>query len=731
MDENLVAGSVSSAGDINISIHNIRTNESSTVTLAPKFEKDDHDNPALIQLPDGRIAAFFTKHTGPDMFMSTSVTPGNLTSWTTPTKINPNNPSYSGPKGAINSYTYPNPQILSREKNRLYLFWRGMNWKPTFSYSEDSGKSWSTGKIIVSPTGDPTSNRPYVKVAGDGVSTIHIAFTDGHPRNESTNSIYYVQYKNGAFRSINGQRIADFDSLPFRPDQADVAYDGKTEGIRSWIWDIAADKKGNPVITYSRMPTETEHHYRYASWNGKRWVDRPITSGGKWFPQTPEGKTEPEPHYSAGVVLDANDPRFVYLSRPINGVFQVERWFTDDGGNSWSRITLSSGQNGNVRPVAIRGKRPTLNSPAALWMNLSKYVHYTDYKSSIQFTNEDRGPFSAKDPIRTANAVFNWVQNNPSRYPKWEWMLAPLFSGVIEYGIYTNNEAAIDWVRKEGQSNDYKMGPRKSMADDVAVGQAFLTLYELDKNPAQIRPVQQWIEHFTDMPHTRSLEWVNAVHNEEMAWCDALYMAPPTMAMLSRITGNPKYANRMNELWWKTSDYLYDPTEHLYFRDSRYFEPREANGQKVFWSRGNGWVLAGLARVLNNLPRNFVGRQKLEKQFVEMATRLAALQTPDGTWHASLLDPGSYPHPETSGTGFFTYAMAWGVNNGLLERKKFEPVIQKGFASLTQSVDPNGKLGWVQPVGQDPKAVKQSDTDTYGVGAFLLAACEVDKLNKK
>jgi unsaturated rhamnogalacturonyl hydrolase len=323
------------------------------------------------------------------------------------------------------------------------------------------------------------------------------------------------------------------------------------------------------------------------------------------------------------------------------------------------------------------------------------------------------------------------VRSNPSPYPKFEWMLAPLFAGVYEYSQYRNEPEAANWLRAEGEANGYKMGPRPGMADDVAVGQAFIQLYLQDRKPEQIAPVQAWMDGWISKPHTASLEWKNGIHNSEMAWCDALFMAPPTMALLSKATGDPRYAAKMAELWWKTSDYLYDPSEQLYFRDSRYFEPREANGKKVFWSRGNGWVLAGLARVLMHLPANFEGRAKLEKQFKEMASRIAKLQTPDGTWHASLLDPESFPNEETSGTAFFVYSMAWGVNSGLLPRDEFESSITKGFGALCKAVDLNGRLGWVQPIGQDPKKVKNSDTDAYGVGGFLLAAGEMSQFLRR
>lgn len=729
--QDILAGAVTQSGDITATFYNPKSATQDTIVLAKDFEKDDHDNPAFLSLPDGRLAAFYSKHSGPDLFMATTVSAANHRAWTTPVTINLNDAAYQGPVGAINLYTYPNPQLLAEERNRIYLFWRGMNWKPTFSYSDDLGATWSTGQILVTSPGDNPRSRPYVKVAGDGRSRIHIAFTDGHPRNEPTNSIYYMRYEHGAFRNASGEEIADVRHVPIQPEQADVVYDGKSEGVRAWIWDVAQDAKGNPVITYSRLPSEGAHFYRYAHWNGRRWVDRPITPGGKWFPQTPEGTREPEPHYSGGVVLDHHDPRFVYVSRPVGERFEIERWFSSDGGDTWSHVALTSNSDSdNVRPVVIRGDRPEGSGPNALWMNSLRYRHYTDFAGTIQAADEHLGPFSANDPMQAADAVFKWVLSNPSHRAKNHWAMAPLYSGVLAYAQHRQNAQAVDWVRREGRAIGYAMGPRNGMADDVAVGHAFLRLYQLDKDDAQLNPVKRWIDGFVAMSHDRSLEWKDNVQNSELAWCDALYMAPPAMALLSTITGDQTYADTMSILWWKTSDYLFDAEEGLYFRDSRYFAKREANGEKVFWSRGNGWVMAGLANVLEYLPDQHPDRTRFVAQFRAISKRLAELQTADGTWHASLLDPKSFPAPETSGTGFIVYALAWGVNHEVLDRKSYMPTIERGFAALCRAVDPNGRVSWVQAEAADPFAVKESDTDTYGVGAFLLAACEFDKLAK-
>jgi len=204
-------------------------------------------------------------------------------------------------------------------------------------------------------------------------------------------------------------------------------------------------------------------------------------------------------------------------------------------------------------------------------------------------------------------------------------------------------------------------------------------------------------------------------------------MGPAALTYLSTATHDPKYLDAAVKLWWKTTDYLYVPSEHLYFRDQTYFEKKEKNGQKVFWSRGNGWVMGGLVRVLDNMPANYPDRKKFIALYKDMAARIASLQQPDGSWHASLLDPESFPPKETSGTGFYTYALLWGLNNGTLDKKTYWPVVQKSWAALATSVHPDGMLGYVQKIGAAPDKVDENSTEVYGVGAFLLTGTQLIK----
>ena len=166
----------------------------------------------------------------------------------------------------------------------------------------------------------------------------------------------------------------------------------------------------------------------------------------------------------------------------------------------------------------------------------------------------------------------------------------------------------------------------------------------------------------------------------------------------------------------------------MFFRDSRYFYQREANGKKVFWGRGNGWVLGGLTEMLKDLPKKNSYRNFYEELFVEMCGRMVEIQQPDGFWHASLLDPETYAAPETSCTNFIIYALAYGINEGLLDKATYLPTLLKSWKAVLGTIDSEGKLGYVQPIGADPKKVTKDMTEVYGVGAFLMAGKELYKM---
>ncbi|MVN91753.1 glycoside hydrolase family 88/105 protein [Mucilaginibacter aquatilis] len=336
-----------------------------------------------------------------------------------------------------------------------------------------------------------------------------------------------------------------------------------------------------------------------------------------------------------------------------------------------------------------------------------------------------------KDMQRVADWQINKWNTDGYKYPKVDWTLGACYTGIFALGNLPGNERYLDVLIKIGEDNKWNTGKRRFYADDYCVAQTYSQLYLRYKEPKMIAPFRALADSIAAQPHTEPLNWKNNIAMREWAWCDALFMGPPALSYLTLATGDQKYTNTAIKLWWKTTEFLYDPAEKLYFRDETYLNKKEQNGQKVFWSRGNGWVLAGLVRLLEGTPAKHPDRKKLEKLYKDMAGRIVSLQQPDGSWHASLLDPASYPIKEMSGTGFYCYALAWGVNHGLLNKKAYWPAVEKAWAALTSSVHENGMLGYVQPIGASPDKVDASSTEVYGVGAFLLSGSEIYKYNTK
>jgi unsaturated rhamnogalacturonyl hydrolase len=325
----------------------------------------------------------------------------------------------------------------------------------------------------------------------------------------------------------------------------------------------------------------------------------------------------------------------------------------------------------------------------------------------------------------------DWQLAHPSNWQPLEWQNGALYTGLMALSRASASPRFHDAMMKLGGDNHWALGPRPYHADDHAVGQTYAELYLQHHDPRMIAPMQRGFDFILANPKTDNLEFdrkKNPGAQDRWSWCDALFMAPPAWVRLWQATGKTVYLDFAVTKWWVTSDYLYDKDEHLYFRDSGYFEKREKNGRKVFWSRGNGWVMAGLVRVLELLPADHPARPRFEQQFREMADRIVTLQQADGFWRSSLLDPESYPMQETSGTGFFCYAFAWGVNAGLLDRARFTPAVRRAWAALASYVTPEGRLTHVQPVGATPVTFDPEWTEPFGVGALLLAGSEVRRL---
>lgn len=312
------------------------------------------------------------------------------------------------------------------------------------------------------------------------------------------------------------------------------------------------------------------------------------------------------------------------------------------------------------------------------------------------------------------------------------WTNGVFYLGLSRWAAVSDNGDRYDeWLRREiGDKNRWRIPanfvnhPKYGIyhADELAVAQFYIELYKKYNRPEMIASTVERLDAIMSNPPDSSMSYRN---KQSWTWCDALFMAPPVYLAIAQIKNDPSYADFMHNQFIATYNHLFDKENNLFFRDDSYFDKREANGTKIFWGRGNGWVVAGLANMLRLLPQDDPHRPFYAELFETMIERLVELQHPDGYWHASLLDPTSYPSPETSATAMVTYALAYGLNHGLLEGEKYQEPLNNAWKYLLSVIDDEGKLGWVQPIGADPKSVTKEMTAVYGVGAFLMAASEI------
>jgi len=351
---------------------------------------------------------------------------------------------------------------------------------------------------------------------------------------------------------------------------------------------------------------------------------------------------------------------------------------------------------------------------------------------------------SRKDVLKLASRVADWqlermgATHGVTKFaeetanPR-SWQQGAFWVGMTHLADVTGEKRFATAINAMGKANQWQPGKRIYHADDHVIAQSYLWSARHGAGAEAIAPVRATFDAILAKPPVDHLSFVVSKDYESTpclrrwCWCDALFMSPPAWVELSRQTGDPRYTNFAMAEFWATTDFLYDPVEALYFRDSRFFERRDEQGRKLFWSRGNGWVFAGIANILDVLPKDNPHRPRLEALFRDMAARLKSVQKSDGYWPPSLLAPENSP-PETSGTGFYVYGFAWGVKNRLLDAATYRPAIDKGWAALTRAVAKDGRLGWVQQVSDRPESVAETDTQYYGVGAFLLAASAVAQL---
>jgi len=360
----------------------------------------------------------------------------------------------------------------------------------------------------------------------------------------------------------------------------------------------------------------------------------------------------------------------------------------------------------SIAAASAQGKKAPVASPGDTITNPGPIAHL-----SSKLSRHDLG--------KAMKLVADWQLGRMPADPQTDWTWAALYDGFMAVPDKVAGDRYKQAMLKIGDELNWQPGPRVMHADDQAVGQMYMEQYFLHKDAKMMDPMRARLDTEMATPDPtdpkRPLWW----------WCDALFMAPPVYADMARATGEEKYLTYMDHEWEITTNLLYDPAKHLYFRDATFLDKKETNGEPLFWSRGNGWVMGGIVRVLEELPADSPLRPKFVVLLKEMSAEMLSIQSKDGLWRPGLLDADSYPLPEISGSAFITYAMAYGVNEGILDRATYWPAVEKAWAGMLTHVYADGRLGSIQPVGAAPGAYSETTSYVYGVGAYLLAGSEI------
>ena len=337
------------------------------------------------------------------------------------------------------------------------------------------------------------------------------------------------------------------------------------------------------------------------------------------------------------------------------------------------------------------------------------------------------------DIIRQVNTY--WQTNHPAEVRAF-WDHAAYHTGNMEVYKLLKDKQMLDYSIRWAEHNKWKgateTDPTKWKYKQYGEGQdyvlfgdwqicfqTYIDLYNLSPDERKVARAKEVMGYEAD----------SKVH-DYWWWADALYMVMPVMTKMYKLTGDVKYLDKLYENILYSDSIMLDSETGLYFRDGKYIYPKHktASGKKDFWARGDGWVLAGLAKVLQDLPDDYAHRPFFVEKYTRLARAVAKTQQREGYWTRSMMDPEQAPGPETSGTAFFCYGMLWGVNHGYLSKKEFAPTIKKAWKYLSKTaLQADGKVGYVQPIGERAIPGQKVDADSqanFGVGAFLLAACE-------
>ena len=653
------------------------------------------------------------------------------------------------PLGGQHATHLTHPQLHTLSDGDLLLLYRDAN-APHGAVGlkryNTAAQSWSTLQLNLIE-GD-ADRRPDAILDVDYTGQLHLAWTWLNPSDATAHDIAYARSTDGGvtWTRSDGTLL----ELPLTSSNSEYAARLPADaGLRSPL-SIDSDREGLPYLCSAWSPTAgAAPQFQILVHDRTAWRLLP-------------GPTTPRPPASRAALLvdttwnfpalhliyrdSADGDRLMLASRPGRGPDHAD----------WSQRPLlnriPAGWEPSFDPILWRrlvqahlflprsAASPEPGQPSAtaslIWAPMTARMRassaHTNVTATAPAADLDR-PLDASAILTLAQKAADWQWAHfppPEHYHPRGWEIAPFYIGVLALDRVSPDRRNRDRMLQQAETLDWQPHEKIYHADDHCVIQAYLELHAHFGEPRMIAPSQQRFDYILAHPTPARFDWGTPHSTDHWSWCDALFMAPVAWLQLWKTTGDARYLDFMNRNWWLATDRLYLPDTGFYLRDEGYFDLREPNGRTIHWSRGNGWVYAGLARVLDLFPEDHPDRPRYVQLFRDMTRAVLASQQSDGLWRVGLLGPDTHTVRETSGSAFYAFGLAWGLNRGLLDRSEVEPAARRAWNALAHSVTPDGKLEHVQPVGAAPEGFPPTHTEIFAVGALLLAASEMIPLAK-
>ena len=625
------------------------------------------------------------------------------------------------------------PQLHALPSGDLLLLYRDRN-SPHGSIGlkryETASRRWSTVQPVLLAGG--AGQHPEFSLDVDYSGRLHLAWTWFNPSDGSSRDLAYARSvdRGNTWTRTDGTPL----SLPLTSSNSEYAARAAlaTPGPPT----LGADREGRPFLCSSWAPEPGAAP--------QLQILRPDRDAWQIIPGPPA-----PPATRATVLVDSawNHAalHLVYHDTASQRLVAATRPGHAPGPAGWTLRVLTNGESPGPelsldrvlwrRLVQLHVFIPQPANPAPATLIWAPVTHRMRASSAPTHPPSRAAPTPDLDRPLDADAILALAQKAadwqwahfppPEHYPPRGWEIAPFYIGVLALDRVSPDRRNRDRMLQQAEALDWQPHEKIYHADDHCVIQAYLELHDHFGEPHMLAPSRERFDRILQHPTAARFDWGTPHCTDHWSWCDALFMAPVAWLQLWKITGDRRYLEFMNREWWIATERLFLPEIGLYLRDEGYLDLREPNGQTIHWSRGNGWVYAGLARVLDLFPEDHADYPRYVQLFRDLTRAVLATQQPDGLWRVGLLDPDTHTERETSGSAFYAYGLAWGLNRGLLDPAAVEPAARRAWHALAESVTPGGRLQHVQPVGAAPEGFAPTHTEIFAVGALLLAASEM------